>query len=288
MSLLGQIVAKISGMPYDKYVEENILKPLQLKDTRPFMPENLWGNKLATGYGGLRRDGSRRTMPFFQANGIAPAAGFSSSALDLARFAQWQLRLLNSTTKELLKPSTLKEMQRVQWIDPNGDVTFGLGFVVENVDGSKIAGHDGSCPGYRTSVTIQPKSKIGVVVMVNAAGVNAGNYSDVIMKILNRYSDSKTEKSSVNLADYAGRYDGTDWGSESVYLPWKGQLITFGLPTASPINERPRLFKPTSTPGDFRAVRQDELQGQLIQFERDSNGKVKRVVYNSNYSEKMK
>ncbi len=288
MSLLGQIVAKVSGIPYEKYVEENILKPLQLKDTRPFMPENLWGNKLATGYGGLKRDGSRRPMPFFQANGIAPAAGFSSSALDLAKFAQWQLRLLNSTTKELLKPSTLKEMQRVQWINPDGNVTWGLGFVIDNVDGSKIVGHDGSCPGYRTSVTIQPKSKFAVVVMVNAAGVDPGDYSDVIFKILNRYGDGKMEKTTVNLSDYAGRYDRMDWGTETVFLPWKGQLISFNLPTRSPITDRPWLFKPTSTPGDFRAVRQDELPGQLIQFERDANGKVKRVVSNTNYSEKMK
>ena len=288
MSLLGQIVAKVSGMPYEKYVEENILKPLQLKDTRPFMPENLWGTKLATGYGGLRRDGTRRTMPFFQANGIAAAAGFSSSALDLARFAQWQIRLLNAGARELLKPSTLKEMQRVQWIDPDKKISWGLGFVLEDNEGSKIVGHDGSCPGYRTSVQVEPKTKLGVVVMVNTTGVDPEDYGMAIIKILDRYQDSKAEKTTVNLQDYAGRYDGMDWGSEGVFLPWKGNLLRFSLPSQNPIPGRPVLFKPTAIPDQFRQVRQDDLPGQLISFERDASGKVKRVVTNTNYSEKMK
>ena len=288
MSLLGQIVAKVSGMPYEKYVETNILKPLGLIDTRPYMPENLWGNKLATGYGGLKRDGTRRKMPFFQANGIAAAAGFSSSALDLAKFAQWQLRLLNTGTKELLKPSTLKEMQRVQWINPDGNVTWGLGFVVEDVAGSRLVGHDGSCPGYRTIVQIDAKSKLGVVVMTNAGGINPDKYSEAIFKILNRYNDSKTEKTSVNLSDYAGRYDGTDWGGEGVFLPWKGQLISFSLPSNAPIGIRPVLYKPTSIKDQFQAVRQDDLPGQFIYFERDASGKVKRTVANTNFSEKMR
>lgn len=288
MSLLGQIVAKVSGMPYEKYVETNILKPLGLIDTRPYMPENLWGNKLATGYGGLKRDGTRRTMPFFQANGIAAAAGFSSSALDLAKFAQWQLRLLNTGTKELLKPSTLKEMQRVQWINPEGNVTWGLGFVVEDVAGSRLVGHDGSCPGYRTSVQIEPKSKLGVVVMVNAAGIDPGDFSAAIFKILNKYKEGKTENTTVNLSDYAGRYDVTDWGSELVFLPWKGQLVSFSLPSAAPIGTRPQLYKPTSVPDRFQVVRQDDLPGQFIYFERDASGKVKRTVSNTNFSEKMR
>ncbi len=290
MSLLGEIVAKVSGMPYDKYVEEKILKPLGLVDTRPYMPKELWGSKLATGYGGLQRDGVRRTMPFFQANGIGPAAGFSSSALDLAKFAQWQLRLLNTAKMELLKPSTLKEMQRVQWVNPDGRSTWGLGFVIDDVAGARYVGHDGSCPGYRTSVTIEPKTKWGVVVMVNAAGVDPGEYAETIFRILNRYEADKVEtiKSPRALSDYAGIYNGMDWGSEWVYLPWKGRLLSMRFPSGDPLGANPTFFKPTSTPDQFRYVRRDDLPGQLLNFERDASGKVKRVVTNSNASERTK
>ncbi len=290
MSLLGQIVAKVSGMPYEQYVETNILKPLGLIDTRPYMPENLWGNKLATGYGGLKRDGTRRTMPFFQANGIAAAAGFSSSALDLAKFAQWQLRLLNTGTKELLKPSTLKEMQRVHWINPDGSVTWGLGFVISTQGESKYVGHGGSCPGYRTFVQIEPKTKFGVVVMVNAAGVSPEKFTAGIFKILNRYQSDKAEtaKAPRSLTDYAGIYNDMDWGSEQVFLPWKGRLFAMSFPSNDPVGTNPVFLKPTANADEFRYVRKDDLPGMIVSFERDASGKVKRVWRNSNYSEKVR
>ncbi|MGB2765279.1 MAG: serine hydrolase domain-containing protein, partial [Candidatus Aminicenantaceae bacterium] len=82
MSLLGEIVAEVSGIPYQQYIEENILKPLRLADTRTKLPESLWGGKLSTGYTALKRDGTRNMLPLFQAKGIAAAAGFSSTVED--------------------------------------------------------------------------------------------------------------------------------------------------------------------------------------------------------------
>jgi CubicO group peptidase (beta-lactamase class C family) len=289
MSLLGQIVAKVSGLPYEKYVEDNIIKPLQLTDTRPSMPKNLWGSKLATGYGGLKRDGQREKMPFFQANGVTAAAGFSSSALDLAKFASWQLRLLNKSTAELLKPSTLKEMQRAQWINPDGNLVWGLGFVIENSNGSKIVGHDGACPGYRTIVMIEPSTKLAVVVMINSSGADPGKYATGIFKVLNRYIAEKPEdkKEGLNLSDFAGRYDVSVWGTEQVLLPWKGKLVSFNLPSNDPLGTRAQVFKSVGNDG-FRLVRKDELPGQFIRFEREASGKVIRVWQNNNYVEKIR
>jgi len=108
MSLLGQIVAKVSGMPYEQYVQEKILKPMQLSNTRPTMPKELYGGQLAKGYSGVNRQGLRHLMPFFTANGVTPAAGFSSSAVDLGKFMMWQNRVLKTGKAEILKASTLR------------------------------------------------------------------------------------------------------------------------------------------------------------------------------------
>jgi CubicO group peptidase (beta-lactamase class C family) len=229
-------------------------------------------------------------MPFFQTNGVAAAAGFSSSALDLARFAQWQFRLLQGGAKELLKPSTLKEMQRVQWINPDGKTTWGLGFVVDDDGGTRVVGHDGSCPGYRTVVIIEPKSKWGAVVMVNAAGIDPWDYAARIMKIMRQYEAQKsfTTASPRKLSDYAGLYNGMDWGSETVYLPWKGHLVSMYFPTGDPTGNAPRLLAPTSVPDQFRMVRTDDLPGQLVEFERNASGQVTRVLVNKNATEKVR
>jgi len=53
MTLLGEAVANVSKTNYETYVEQHILQPLQLTNTNPSLPKNLWGVKIATGYRGL-------------------------------------------------------------------------------------------------------------------------------------------------------------------------------------------------------------------------------------------
>lgn len=157
MVLLGEVVANVSKTGYETYVVKNILEPLHLTSTHPSLPKNLWRGKMATGYSSSYRDGTRRMMPFFQANGIGAAAGYSSNVIDMAHFASWQFRLLNSGRKEILRSSTLKEMQRVQWVDPDGKIMRGLGFALFKENEMNYVGHEGSCPGYRTSNTVSQK-----------------------------------------------------------------------------------------------------------------------------------
>ncbi len=288
MSLLGEAVANVSKTSYESYVEKNILEPLQLTNTHPSLPKNLWRGKMATGYSSLYRDGTRKMMPFFQANGIAPAAGYSSNVIDLAHFASWQFRLLNNGNKEILHPSTLKEMQRVQWMDPDGKLIWGLGFGILQKNGINYVGHGGSCPGYRTSLTLSPKNKIAVSIMINAQGTEPEKYALSIFEILNKAKDvTDTSTINIDLEAYAGNYDGYAWGGEDVVLPWKGKLALFDSPSDNPAKTM-QLFKYVSN-DTFRRVRKDDDSlGEELRFERDSNGKVVRLLHNDNFENKLK
>jgi CubicO group peptidase (beta-lactamase class C family) len=287
ISLLGEIVAEVSGMPFDKYIEENILKPLRLASTRTKLPESLWRGKLATGHTSKKRDGSRSMLPLFQAKGIAAAAGFSSTVEDLARFASWQFRLLEKGGEEIIKASTLREMHRVHWVDPDWKTTWGLGFSVWEVDGKTMLGHGGSCPGYRSTLTIDPNKKQAFVVMINASGVSPSRYATGMREILKKAKDkAKEEKAAVDLEDYAGLYDSQPWWGETAILPWQGKLAMFGLPSGNPA-ESLTLLKHIE--GDtFRRVRKDETLGEEVVFERDKTGKVFRMWHHSNYENKIR
>ncbi|MEX0290211.1 MAG: serine hydrolase domain-containing protein, partial [Flavobacteriaceae bacterium] len=204
LTLLGQIVEEITGMPYDEYVQKNILDPLGLSNTRPKMPKDLYGKQLAIGYGALTRQQQREKINFFEANGILPAAGFSSNVADLARFASWQFRLRDTTIAEVLKPSTLKYMQQVHWTNPNWKTTWGLGFVVyKGGNGNTWVGHGGYCPGYRSSLQLDLKSKLAFAVMINAGGTNPGKYvrgiNAILTKIKPSSGEQKTEEQEVDL-----------------------------------------------------------------------------------------
>jgi CubicO group peptidase (beta-lactamase class C family) len=292
LTLLGEIVEEISGVPYDEYVLQNILKPLGLKDTRTELPEQLYGNELAIGYSAMARNGKREKVNFFQANGIKPAAGFSSNVQDLGKFASWQFRLRDTTVTEILRPSTIKYMQNVHWTNPDWKTTWGLGFVVyKGSDGNTWVGHGGSCPGYRSTLQIDLKNKRAYSVMINANGTNPAKYANGINAIIKKVKIPKKEETTYekienkNLQEYVGYYSPMPWWSEEYISTWGGKLVSLGLPSEKP-GESMTFYKHIE--GDtFRRIRDDEELGETRVFERDKNGKIIHYKQHRNYSKKI-
>lgn len=288
MSLLGEAVTAVSKIEYETYVAKNILQPLQLSNTQPYLPKDLWRGKMSTGYSALYRDGSRKMMPFFQANGIGAAAGYSSTVIDLGRFAAWQFRLLKSDKAELLKPSTLKEMQRVQWVNPDGKLTWGLGFVVDQINDKTFVGHGGSCPGYRSTLLLNNKSKLATAVMINAGGTDPDKYADVIFDMLFKTKESvDSSTKNINLQEYAGSYDNYTWGGETIFMPWKGKLAAFAVPSENP-SKSMLLYKYISKDVFRRILPNDDSLGEELRFERDADGNITRLQSHGNYRNKLK
>ncbi|UCF38296.1 MAG: serine hydrolase [Acidobacteriota bacterium] len=286
MTLLGQIIEKASGESYDDYVAQNILKPLDLKNTTPFLPEQGPGSLMAQGYGRLTREGARDPINFFQARGIAPAAGYGSNVQDLAAFASWQFRLLSDEGSETLKSSTLREMQRVQWMDMNWKNSWGLGFEVYRVDEDTFVGHGGYCPGFRSVFLLIPKRKLSAIVMFNAMDLNPKLFAGQMIKTIGKKVEEALESQEkpalppIDLEPYAGVYESAWW--EEVIVPWEDGLASFHTPTDDPLSNLTRL---KHIEGDtFRRFRDDdESLGEEWIFERDDTGKVIRVKVHGNY-----
>ena len=285
LTLLGEIVKEVSGQEYENYVQQNILDPLELKNTRTMLPEEKYGNELAVGFSALKRNREREKVNFFQAKGIKAAAGYSSNVEDLAKFASWQFRLLDTTTTEILKPSTLKDMQRVQFTDPDWNTTWGLGFSVsKDQEGNKVVSHGGSCPGYRTVFVLYPKEKLAFSVMINAGGTNPSKYVQGIKSIMKKVEKNPDSVKS-DLSDYVGFYDQQPWWSEEYIGVLNGKLVSMSLPSDNPGNSL-TFFRHIE--GDtFKRIREDKELGEEIIFERDENGKVFRYSQHGNYSKKI-
>lgn len=292
LSLLGEIVEEISGVAYDEYVQQNILKPLGLSDTRTELPEQLYGNELAIGYSALSRIGNREKVNFFQANGIKPAAGFSSNVHDLGKFASWQFRLRDTTVTEILKPSTIKYMQNVHWTNPDWKTTWGLGFVVYKAsDGNTWVGHGGSCPGYQTTLQIDLKNKRAYSVMINANGTKPTKYVSGINAILKKVEAPKMEEppdvqiEKIDLQEYVGYYSQMPWTSEEYISTWDGNLVTLGLPSEKPADSM--TFYQHEEGDTFRRIRKDKELGETRVFVRDKNGKIIHYIQHGNYYKKV-
>ena len=292
LTLAGEVVAAVSGAPYDRYVRSSILEPLGLSSTTPEMPESERGKRLATGYSALDREGRREPMPFFTARGIAPAAGYASTAGDLGRFASWQFRLLEKGGSEVLKATTLREMYRVHWVETDPESFWGLGFTVWKNGDKMFVGHGGSCPGYRTQILLMPQEKIATFLLSNDQGVSARQWTQRLYDIVApavRAAVKEKEKAKAPdpaMRRYAGTYSAQPWGGEIAVLPWEEGLALLDLPTMDPVKNLEKFKKVGEN--TFRLIRKDETLGEEVVFEMGADGKAARFTRHSNFSVRIR
>jgi CubicO group peptidase (beta-lactamase class C family) len=292
LTLAGEVAAAAAGMPYDTLVRTRILAPLGLASTFPHMREARDTGRLATGYGAVTREGTRAPVRFFDAEGVGPAAGFASTADDLARFASWQFRLLRTGTTEVLAATTLREMQRVHWMDPDFSVSRGLGFRIWRHQDRTFVGHAGSCPGFRTELLLKPDERIAIVLLANAQGVNTGTlaqsaYDLVAPAIREATREGATPPPARDpaLGAYLGTY-ASGFAGETAIVPWEDGLAAFGVPDAEPVRNLAKLKK--TGPHTFRRVRKDGALGEEIVFEPGPDGRSARLTWHDNVYTRVK
>jgi CubicO group peptidase (beta-lactamase class C family) len=287
ISLLGYIVEQVSGMSYTQYVEEHILQPLKLLHTHTTFPTGET-EKVASGYSELSRKGGRRPIPRFDAKGITPAAGYTSTVEDLARFASWQFRLLEKNDGiEILRASTLKEMQQVQYMDPNWKTSWGLGFKITHTDNKTFVSHSGYCPGYQSLIILSPQDKLAFIVLINAIGTDPNKYFEGMRAMLAKACEDKpTDKVDTSLVPFCGLYGGQPWGSELAVSTWGDKLATMFLPADNP--KHALILWNRTQDNTFRRIRDNGELGEELYFERDNDGRIQKLWWNSNYRYRLK
>lgn len=284
MALLGYIVEEVSGQSYDDYVQDHILDPLSLTDTRPDMPEELWGDQLAVGYTVKTIEGEMHKLDLFDPNGVTPAAGFSSTVEDLADFAAWQFRLYDAEEEEILRPATLKNMHNIHWMDSDFGTSWGLGFAVYKGPGDKKwVGHGGYCPGYRSILMMDPDSKLAYSVMTNSNEPNPRSYATGIHAVLSKAKSIEApedEALATELKEYAGYFESQVSKTLNYVGTWGDKLLRMELPTINPgdFDTYRRISR-----DHFVRIRDNGENGETMRFIRDEDGNVVQMKYFDNY-----
>ena len=151
-SLLGYIIAKVSGMPYEAFVADNLFKPLGMKDSGFDRWQTVLPNR-AAGYAPAP-DGLRNAH-FIDMTNTSAAGNIYSTAADMNR---WQQGLYGG---RLLSASKLKKMTT-----PEEDgYAYGIG--VQELKRGKVYTHAGGMDGFDTIVGYWPDRKISIVVLAN-------------------------------------------------------------------------------------------------------------------------
>ena len=288
LAIAGQVVAAASGEPYEAYVMKHILEPLGMADTSVLsLPEGRRG-QLAVGYGRRLPNGTRRILPFTDSKGLTSAANISSTVEDLARFVAFQLGDGTVGGNRVLKGSTLREMQRVQWLFPGWKAGRGIGFSVRQFDGKTLVGHAGWVGGYQTQIGFIVEDGIGVIALTNADDGVPNMYLEQAFRVVGpallkaSAGEAKAPAPDPSWNAYLGSYtDPSDWDVEVMLLDGKLYLYNHDYPPEESARGALAELAPAG-PGTFRMTGED-ASGDIVVFETGPDGRVTRVKIGENY-----
>jgi uncharacterized protein YbbC (DUF1343 family)/CubicO group peptidase (beta-lactamase class C family) len=129
---VGEIVARVSGLPLDKFCAQEIYGPLQMTDTGFLPPQSklprIAPTEMTDGVmlRGTVHDPTARFM-----GGVAGHAGLFTTAPDMARFARMMLNLGELDGVRIFQPETVKMMTSVQ-TPPGMEDRRGLGWDIDS------------------------------------------------------------------------------------------------------------------------------------------------------------
>lgn len=280
-TLVGCVIENVSGMSFNRYVQENILNTLGLTDTGPEFKETILP-KLATGYS--CRVIKKRRIPIsdrIDTGAMSAATGFYSTSADMCNY--FATHFVESD--KLLSSESKKEMQRTQWRVNNSteNEEYGLGFCINYCGERRLLGHGGGFPGHITRTFFDPQAKLVVVVLTNCIDGEAQTMTKGIISVINHFeeSDKKKDKSSnQGLQNFTGRFMELD-GDLSI-VENGNKFLAIGTNNWFPFKEDQRIGELDYV--DDCTLRIERAhgfysQGELVTFNRDNAGSIQSIRY---------
>jgi D-alanyl-D-alanine carboxypeptidase len=129
-AVAGMVIEQVSGQNWADYVDRNIFQPLGM--TSSSVDKNVAG--LTVPYGRRMPDGTRETLPFVDARGMAAATGITSNLLDMAKFVSANFRGGRRGGAQIVSAGSWREMQRVRSVEENWQSGSGLGFDMSRIN----------------------------------------------------------------------------------------------------------------------------------------------------------
>jgi len=183
-TLAGYVVQRVSGEPFEGYVEQHILKPLGMSSTtfRQPLPDAL-KDRVSNGY-----DVASQPPGHFEYVEAAPAGACSTTATDMARFMIAHLQEGQLDGAQILRPETVRLMHSRQFANLPNMNGMALGFYEETRNGQRIIGHAGDTQYFHSDLHLVPEAKLGFFISYNSAGKSEiSTRTAVWHKILDRY-----------------------------------------------------------------------------------------------------
>ncbi|MBI3221343.1 MAG: serine hydrolase [Bacteroidetes bacterium] len=163
--ILGVVITKVSGVPFETYVKENILHPLEMEHTSFFYSEipdslrvkgHIWKGKPIVS----------DVYPYNRIH--APSSTLNSSVLEMTHYGIANLNRGKYKGKQILAESSYNLL----WTNSVhvADTTqpkVGVSWFLENYNGLQTVSHSGGDTGFNSFFLLVPEKNISVAVVSN-------------------------------------------------------------------------------------------------------------------------
>ena len=160
----GLLVQKISGVEYEKYMVDHVLKPVGAKTPHPVYPSPAMVELMALPYkaGGSHGTPEPEAQVHFD---VYPAGDIYLTAEDMARFLGAHLNGGVFNGNRILSAESINAMHK-----PRFGGTYGFGFweIKDSVSGHTLIHHGGAIPGQRAFMIGDLDARVGVYYMTNS------------------------------------------------------------------------------------------------------------------------
>ena len=174
-TLLGHVVAKVSGKPFGQFLKERILDPLSMTHSAFEPGPEIKGQ--TKGYTSFALGPLEPAEP--EASGwLYAAGGLWASAPDLAR---WDQALLEG---RVLKPESFRIMTTPRPLKSGHTTGYGCGLNVREINGETVLSHGGAVSGFLSVNAMIPRSRSAVILLANTEHLPSDSIHSTILHLL--------------------------------------------------------------------------------------------------------
>jgi CubicO group peptidase (beta-lactamase class C family) len=259
----GEIIPLVSGMPWEVYVYDSIVMPLDMSNTHTLghgmeqMPNaalpytNTFSKKLML-------------LPYDNIDNIGAAGSMVSCVKDISKWIMMQLDSGRYKGRQILPWPVLQRTRQMQTIVnstkssvyPSHYTGYSLGLFQRDYNGRQVFWHTGGADGFVTNTCFVPEEKLGITILTNNDNQNffellryqildaylgvpyknrskmfleasKQEHNEALAKIDVLKARVKNNKPQLSLAAYAGKYENALMGEITIEQNNNGLLIKF-------------------------------------------------------------
>jgi len=276
--IAAYIVEQESGLPWDDYVDKNILKPLGMTHTtfRQPVPEPLAGDASKAW---VFKNGEFTGKKFVYVP-LSPVGSASTTATDLSKFMIAHLNHGQLGDARILEEATARQMQQPLFRHSPETNAFAHGFYEISMNNQRVIAHGGGTRAFFSLMALLPDEDLGLFISVNSVG--GGRLPADAYKLFMNHYYPPVEKPALTpsgkdvdrLDRFTGIYMSTRrphrrltklagpvMGGMKVVIEKDGALKTFGPEAIRWIQVKPLVF-------------QEEQGTRMLVFREDENGSI--------------